>query len=68
MRIEPNSNFRNGYFIQIWEPGLLKDRIENRWLPENEMSESQREYMEKLAGELDIEGNNVMFIGKLKTE
>lgn len=60
-----SGNFRNGYFIQIWEPGILADRIEERWC-KNEMTEEQRHNMNELLESLDMEGNDVMFIGKMK--
>ena len=60
------SNFRDGYFIQIWEPSLLMERIEDRWLPNNEMTAEQRKELENLRDRIDSEGNNIMFIGKLK--
>ncbi len=59
-------NFRDGYFVQIWEPGLLLDRIEDRWLPNNKMSDSQRRDLEKFRDSIDPDGNNIMLIGKLK--
>ena len=60
------SNFRDGYFIQIWEPSLLAERIEDKWLPNNEMTAEQRKELEILRDKIDPEGNNIMFIGKLK--
>ncbi len=58
--------FRDGYFVQIWEPGLLRDRIDDRWLPDNKMSEAQRRELEKFRDSIDPDGNNIMLIGKLK--
>lgn len=60
------SNFRDGYFIQIWEPGVLMDRIEEKWLPNNDMTVEQRKDLENLRDQIDIDANNIMFIGKLK--
>lgn len=60
------SNFRDGYFVQIWEPGQLLDRIEERWLPKNNMSDQQRRDLEKFRDSIDPDSNNIMLIGKLK--
>ena len=50
---ESVSNFRDGYYVHIWEPGRLMDRIEERWLPENEMTAQQREDLKELFSELN---------------
>ena len=42
------------------------DRIEERWLPENEMTAQQREDLKELFSELNPDDNNIMFIGKMK--
>ena len=63
---ESVSNFRDGYYVHIWEPGRLMDRIEERWLPENEMTDQQREDLKELFSELNPDDNNIMFIGKMK--
>lgn len=60
------AGLRGGHFIQIWEPGMLADRIEEKWLVENEMTDEQRRQLEQLRDSLNPEGNSVMFIGKLK--
>ena len=60
------NSLRCGYFVQVWEPGLLIDRIEERWLKENEMTDEQRQALEKLRDSLDPEANDVLLIGKLK--
>lgn len=61
-------NFRDGYFVQIWEPGLLLDRIDERWLPNNKMTDAQKRDLEKFRDSIDPEGNNIMLIGKLKQQ
>ncbi len=63
---ESVSNFRDGYYVHIWEPGRLMDRIEERWLPENEMTAQQREDLKELFSELNPDDDNIMFIGKMK--
>lgn len=60
------NSLRCGYFVQIWEPGMLIDRIEERWLKENEMTDEQRKALEELRDSLDPEANDVLLIGKLK--
>lgn len=61
------TSFRNGYFAQIYEPGMLLDQIEETWLPENDMTDAQRKHLEQIQSSIDQEGNNIMFIGKLKS-
>lgn len=58
-------NFRNGYFVQIWEPGQLIDHIEENW-SNNDMTKEQRKKLDELLESIDPEGNDIMFIGKLK--
>lgn len=59
-------NFRDGYFVQVWEPAQLIDKIEEKWLPNNEMTDQQKEDLNKFLSELDPDGNNIMFLGRLK--
>lgn len=58
-------DFRDGYYVKIWEPGWLMDRIEERWLKENDMTDQQRDDLKKLLSELNPDDNNIMFIGRL---
>lgn len=58
-------DFRDGYYVKIWEPGLLMDQIEDRWLKENDMNEQQRDNLKRLLSELNPDDNNIMFIGRL---
>lgn len=60
------NSLRWGHFVQVWEPGLLIDRIEERWLKENDMTEEQRKALEEQRDSLDPEANEVLLIGKLK--
>ena len=59
-------NFRDGYFVQVWEPAQLIDMIEEKWLPKNELTDQQKEDLNKFLSELDPDGNNIMFLGRLK--
>ena len=59
-------NFRDGYFVQVWEPAQLIDMIEEKWLPQNELTDRQKEDLNKFLSELDPDGNNIMFLGRLK--
>ena len=59
-------SFRDGYFVQVWEPGQLIDRIKERWLPQNDMTTQQRDDLNRLLSELNPDENNIMLIGRLK--
>lgn len=59
-------SFRDGYFVQVWEPGQLIDRIQERWLPQNDMTTQQRDDLKRLLSELNPDENNIMLIGRLK--
>lgn len=60
-------NFRNGYFIQIWEPGQLADRITERW-SNNDMTDEQRKDLTALLESIDPDSNDIMLIARLKNE
>ncbi len=58
-------NFTDGYFFVMYEPGRLMTLIEKR-LSESRCTEKDKEVLNKLLASLDEEGNNVLFVGKLK--
>ncbi|WP_297644040.1 hypothetical protein [uncultured Bacteroides sp.] len=58
-------NFTDGYFFAMYEPGRLMMLIEKR-LSESSCTEKDKEILNKLLASLDEEGNNVLFVGKLK--
>lgn len=57
--------FQDGYAFSMLEPGRLIYRIEQR-LKEKDCSEADRQLLEELLQSVDEEGNNIMFVGKLK--
>lgn len=61
----PMFNFCNGWFYQMFEPGRLITQIEKR-LAENNCSTKDRKQLQELLGSIDEEGNNILFMGKLK--
>jgi len=60
-------NLRNGYWTQSMMPEELIEDIENR-LAERVISEKDREVLEKTLSTLKEGANNLVFIGKLKSE
>jgi len=58
---------RNGYWVHNIQPEDLMDNIETR-LAERDCSESDRQALTKLLSTLEVGANNVVFIGKLKSE
>jgi hypothetical protein len=58
---------RNGYWVFNREPELLMTEIEKR-LSQKSCTESDREILNKTLSTLKEETNNVVFIGKLKSE
>lgn len=61
----PSFSFNKGWFYQMFEPGYLKEVIENR-LAESDCSPEDRNQLEEMLGSLDENDNNIMFIAKLK--
>ena len=61
------SMFRNGYFVQNVQPEQLIDDI-NKRLRESSCTEKDRQALSQLLSKLEENTNNVLFIGKLKTE
>jgi hypothetical protein len=59
--------FRNGYFVYNVQPEELMDEIEKR-LSESNITESDRQRLNELLSKLREDTNNVVFIGKLKSE
>jgi hypothetical protein len=60
-------HLQNGYWTQSIMPGELMENIENR-LAERNLSDSDREILEKTLTKLTEGENNVVFFGKLKDE
>lgn len=58
---------RNGYYVHNLEPGQLKEEIEKR-LAESSCTDKDKQVLKKLLSTLDEEANNLVFIGKLKTD
>ena len=61
------SNFRNGYFVQNLKPEELKKIIETQ-LAERRCTENDIQVLKKMLSNLQEGANNVVFIGKLKSE
>ena len=57
--------FQDGYAFSMMEPGRLIYWIEKR-LKSKDCSEADRQLLEELLQSVDEEGNNIMFVGKLK--
>ncbi len=58
---------RNGYYVHNLEPGQLKEDIEKR-LAESSCTDKDKQTLKKLLSTLDEEANNVVFIGKLRSD
>ena len=57
--------FRNGWFVYNVEPGQLSEAIEKR-MKESSCTAQDKQKLKKLLSSIDEDGNNVVFIGKLK--
>ena len=55
----------NGYIWAMYEPLQLMEHIEKR-LEESDCTDADRKVLKELYDSLDEDGNNIMFIGKLK--
>jgi len=58
-------NVRNGWYVCNYEPGQLITKIEKR-LKESNCTAQDKQKLNKLLSTLDENGNNVLFVGKLK--
>jgi len=58
-------NFTDGYFFAMYEPGKLITLIEKR-LDSSDCTDKDKQVLNNLLGSLNEEGNNIMFMGKLK--
>lgn len=61
----PQYSFKNGWAFRMFEPHQLIKWIEKR-LEDEDCSVDDRAELEKLLSSIDEEGNNVLFMGKLK--
>ena len=61
------TKFRNGYFVHNIQPEDLMEDIEKR-LSENSCTENDKQTLKKVLSSLEEGANNVVFIGKLKSE
>lgn len=58
-------SIQDGYFFQNWEPGYLREKLEEALLSED-YPENQKEKLKKFMQTLNENDNNVLFLGKLK--
>lgn len=61
-------HFKEGYYTELFEPSILKERIEKSLKENQRMEPERREYWEKLFSSIDEDDNNYIFVGNLKTE
>ena len=59
--------FHNGYFVYNIQPEQLMEEIEQR-VSGNDCNEKDRQILQKTLLSLEVDANNVVFIGKLKNE
>ncbi|WP_291529819.1 6-bladed beta-propeller [Bacteroides sp. UBA939] len=59
-------NFHKGWFFHMFEPGNLITRIERR-LAEGNCSAEDRKQLEEILGSIDEDDNNILLMGKLKS-
>jgi hypothetical protein len=59
--------FRNGYYVRNIQPEQLMEEIEKR-LTERNCTENDKRILQKTLSTLKDDDNNVVFIGKLKSE
>ena len=57
--------FSNGYIFMMYEPLQLMEQIEKR-LEESDCTDADKKVLKELYDSLDENGNNIMFIGRLK--
>lgn len=59
---------KGGYYTMNVEPSVLADRIEKGIKNRTDMSEEERNNLEKLLEQIDEDDNNYIFIGKLRED
>lgn len=59
------SDIKNGWYYEMFEPYRLLDLIDER-LSDSKCSDKDRKALEELRNSIDEDGNNIMFLGKLK--
>lgn len=62
------NHFRDGYYIQCFEPGDLIDKIEEKWLSDPTLNVEQKKHLRDLKESLNPESNNIIFIAPLKKQ
>lgn len=60
--------FKNGYFAYTMDPGNLLDNIETALSHPDRLSQKQQEQLKSLQKNVSTDGNNYLFIGKIKSE
>lgn len=58
---------RDGYYIQCIEPGMLIDRIEEKWLIDPNLDDKRKTKLRELLSTLDSESNDIVFLAQLKS-
>lgn len=59
------TSINNGWYYEMFEPYKLLDLIDER-LSNSQCSDKDRKVLEDLKNSIDEDGNNIMFMGKLK--
>lgn len=59
------TSINNGWYYEMFEPYKLLDLIDER-LSNSQCSDKDRKVLENLKNSIDEDGNNIMFMGKLK--
>lgn len=59
------SHWNDGWYCEMYEPGELIEKIEAH-LKENKCSKEDRRILEELQNSIDDNGNNILFVGKIK--
>ena len=65
----PASNFAyssNGWYYEMFEPYQLIELIRKR-LSGKDCGEKEQTVLQKMLGSIDEDGNNILFMGKLKS-
>jgi hypothetical protein len=66
MPVDPLPHPNNGWYYEMFEPYQLIEKIEAH-LRKNKCSDEDRKILEKLKASIDEDGNNILFMGKIKS-
>lgn len=60
--------FRDGYYVECIDPGVLMDRIEEKWSPDPDLPDERKQRLREMMANLDPDRNNIVFLAPLRRD